>query len=280
MSLREPVRLATQLALLDNLCAGRLDVGVGRGTIFNEYEFIGYGLRSKDSRERMQEGLDVLLKAWSGEPVDHHGAYFDAVFPELRPRPFQRPHPPIWHSAVAPASFEACGKRGVLIMTLRLSIPQLRERLGLYEQGLYESGLPQDRQKKLRHDAAVWRHVYVAESDAQAEDELSAALLAGRHHMNHARSTFNPEDFEVDPKLLNPWSDSKVPDDEALKFFLSGSALFGTPERVRGQLEELRDAGVHHILSQMSFGYMSHDNILRSMEHFGDKVIPQFADAA
>jgi alkanesulfonate monooxygenase SsuD/methylene tetrahydromethanopterin reductase-like flavin-dependent oxidoreductase (luciferase family) len=280
MSLRQPVRLATQLALLDNLCKGRLDVGVGRGTIFNEYEFIGYGLRSDDSRERMQEGLDVLLKAWSGEPVNHKGEHFEAVFPELRPRPFQRPHPPVWHSAVAPASFEACGKRGVPIMTLRLSIPQLKERLGLYERGLAESGLPEEQQKKLRRDAAVWRHIYVAESDAQAEDELSAALLAGRHHMNHARAAFNPPDFEVDPNLLNPWSNSKVPDDEALAFFLSGSALYGTPDRVRGQLEELRDAGVHHILGQMSFGYMSHDNIMQSMKRFGDKVIPAFAGTA
>jgi alkanesulfonate monooxygenase SsuD/methylene tetrahydromethanopterin reductase-like flavin-dependent oxidoreductase (luciferase family) len=279
MPLREPVRLATQLALLDNLCKGRLDVGVGRGTIFNEYEFIGYGLRSEDSRERMQEGLDVLRMAWSGRPVEHHGKYFDTVFPALRPRPYQRPHPPIWYSAVAPNSFEACGRRGVPIMTLRLSIPQLRERLGLYEQGLSDSCLSAAQQQERRRDAAVWRHVYVADSNARAEEELSAALLAGRHHMNHARATFNPTDFAVDPNLLNPWSNGAVPDDEALAFFLSGSALYGTPDRVRGQLEELRDAGVHHILGQMSFGYMSHENIMSSMALFGDKVIPKFADA-
>ena len=47
-----PVRLATQLALLDNLSKGRIDVGVGKGTVYNEYEFVGHGLRSDDSRER------------------------------------------------------------------------------------------------------------------------------------------------------------------------------------------------------------------------------------
>jgi len=46
LALRHPIRLATQLALLDNLSNGRLDVGVGHGTNYNEYEFVGYGLRS------------------------------------------------------------------------------------------------------------------------------------------------------------------------------------------------------------------------------------------
>jgi alkanesulfonate monooxygenase SsuD/methylene tetrahydromethanopterin reductase-like flavin-dependent oxidoreductase (luciferase family) len=52
MALRHPVRLATQLSLLDNLTRGRLDIGIGRGSLFNEYEFVGYGLRSNDARER------------------------------------------------------------------------------------------------------------------------------------------------------------------------------------------------------------------------------------
>ena len=275
MALRHPVRLATELALLDNLCEGRLDVGVGRGTIFNEYEFVGYGLRSSDSRERLDEGLEILLRAFSGEAVEFKGRHFEVSFPELRPRPVQRPHPPVWHSAVAPASFEACGRKGVPLMTVRLAIPQLKERLALYEKGLAQSGLPGARQAELRESAAVWRHVYVANSDAQAEDELSAALLEGRHHMNHARETFNPSDFVVDEALLNPWANTKVGDEEALRFLLANGVLYGTRDRVRGQLEELHDAGVGHVLCQMSFGYMAHENIMASMSAFGE-VMPTF----
>ena len=55
-----PVRLAVQLALLDNLSKGRIDVGVGKDTIYNEYEFVGHGLRSDDSRERMEEAIDGM----------------------------------------------------------------------------------------------------------------------------------------------------------------------------------------------------------------------------
>jgi alkanesulfonate monooxygenase SsuD/methylene tetrahydromethanopterin reductase-like flavin-dependent oxidoreductase (luciferase family) len=59
-----PVRLAVQLALLDNLSKGRIDVGVGKGTIYNEYEFVGHGLRSDDSRERMEEAVDIIGRLW------------------------------------------------------------------------------------------------------------------------------------------------------------------------------------------------------------------------
>jgi alkanesulfonate monooxygenase SsuD/methylene tetrahydromethanopterin reductase-like flavin-dependent oxidoreductase (luciferase family) len=65
LALRHPIRLATQLALLDNLSGGRLDVGVGHGTNYNEYEFVAYGLRSDDSRERMAETLEVMVNAYA-----------------------------------------------------------------------------------------------------------------------------------------------------------------------------------------------------------------------
>jgi alkanesulfonate monooxygenase SsuD/methylene tetrahydromethanopterin reductase-like flavin-dependent oxidoreductase (luciferase family) len=81
LALRHPVRLAVQLALLDNLSRGRLDVGVGRGTLYNEYEYVGYGLRSDDSRERSAEALEVLTRAWTEEPFAYHGKFFRVSLP-------------------------------------------------------------------------------------------------------------------------------------------------------------------------------------------------------
>src|SRR3954463_6874618 len=72
-----PVRLAVQLALLDNLTRGRIDVGIGKGTVYNEYEFVGHGLRSTDSRPRMEEAIEVLERAWRETPLVYKGKYFD-----------------------------------------------------------------------------------------------------------------------------------------------------------------------------------------------------------
>src|SRR5262249_37357171 len=98
MALHHPVRLAIQLAVLDNLSRGRCEVGIGRGSSYNEYEYVGFGLRSDDSRERMDEAVEVLTRAWTEEPFVHEGKFFSVRLPSVRPRPVQRPHPPIWPS--------------------------------------------------------------------------------------------------------------------------------------------------------------------------------------
>jgi alkanesulfonate monooxygenase SsuD/methylene tetrahydromethanopterin reductase-like flavin-dependent oxidoreductase (luciferase family) len=277
MALRHPVRLATQLSLLDNLSKGRLDIGVGRGSIFNEYEFIGYGLRSSDSRERMAEALDVMIGAWTATPLDHKGKYFTVRLPELRPVPVQRPHPPIWHSVASAASFRICGEKGVPILTVRLPVAQIGTRLGEYAQGLGASGLDRAAQERLLRQAAIWRWVYVGESRAAAEDQLVAALVQTRRHMNHARHDLNPPDFQVDPALLNPWTDPSHSEDDGIRFALRTGTLIGTARDVAEQVAELRDAGVGHLLCQMSFGYLDHERITNSMRRFGESVIPAFA---
>src|ERR1700694_1247091 len=109
MPFHPPVRLAVQLALLDNLSKGRIDVGIGKGTVYNEYEFVGHGLRSDDSRARMTEGLGGLERAWRETPLLYKGKYFNLTVPELRPKPVQRHGPPIWRSVISPASFIECG---------------------------------------------------------------------------------------------------------------------------------------------------------------------------
>ena len=277
MALRHPVRLATQLSLLDNLTGGRLDIGVGRGTIFNEYEYIGYGLRSGDARERMAEALDVMTRAWTATPLDHKGKYFAVRLPELRPAPVQRPHPPIWHSVASPASFRLCGEKAVPILTVRLPVAQIPARLGEYALGLEGSGVDGASQRRLLRQAAIWRWVYVGESRAAAEAEFIAAVAQTRRHMHHVRHDLNPPDFRIDPAMLNPWTDPSYSEEDGIRFALCSGALIGTASDVAEQIAELRDAGAGHVLCQMSFGFLGHERIKASMRRFGERVIPAFA---
>jgi len=276
LALRHPIRLATQLALLDNLSGGRLDVGVGHGTNYNEYEFVGFGLRSDDSRARMEETLEVMVRAWTEAPLVHHGKFYQLSLPALRPRPRQQPYPPIWRAASSAGSVRECGRLGAPMLMARVPIARVPERLALYAAGLGESALDDRAQRRLREQAALWRFVHVAESQAQAEDELAAALRGTRHHMVHARSTYNPPSFEVDASRVNPWTDPLVSDDEGVRYALELTALYGTPARVAEQVAALRDAGVHHVLCQMSTGFLAHADVMRSMELFGAAVVPKF----
>ncbi len=276
MPFHHPVRLAVQLALLDNLSKGRIDVGIGKGTVYNEYEFLGHGLRSGDSRARMEEAVEVLERAWREAPLVYEGKYFSLTVPELRPRPVQRPGPPIWRSVISPGSFTECGRLGIPILTARLPVERIKERWQLYKAGLAEGDHDDHTRAKLLAQAALWRNVYVAESDAQAEDELSTLLLRTRAHMMHVRSAYNPADFHIDPVMLNPWTDPAVAEADALAFVLATGSLFGSAARVREQVAELRDVGVQHLLCQTGFGDMDHEQNLLSMHRFGEQVMPAF----
>ncbi len=270
-----PVRLATQLALLDNLSKGRIDVGVGKGTVYNEYEFIGHGLRSHDSRERMEEAVEIIGRAWSGEAFEYDGRFHKVKVPALRPKPVQAA-PPLWRSVISPGSFSECGRLGIPILTARLPVARIRERWALYEAGLIEGGHDAATRTRLLARSALWRNVYVAESDAQAEDELAALLVETRAHMMHVREAYNPPDFAPGPETLNPWTDPKVKDDVAIPYVLETGSLYGTPRRVREQVTELADAGVQHLLCQTGFGAMNHARNLASMRRFGEQVMPAF----
>jgi alkanesulfonate monooxygenase SsuD/methylene tetrahydromethanopterin reductase-like flavin-dependent oxidoreductase (luciferase family) len=218
----------------------------------------------------------VLERVWRETPLVYEGKYFNLRVPELRPKPVQQPGPPIWRSVISSASFTECGRLGIPILTARLPVERIEERWKLYEAGLAEGGHDKATCERLLGQAALWRNVYVAESDAQAEDELSALLLRTRVHMMHVRHEYNPADFRIDPVMLNPWTDPAVSDAEALAFVLATGSLFGSPARVREKVAELRDVGVRHLLCQTGFGDMSHEQNLLSMRRFGEQVMPAF----
>lgn len=278
MPFHHPVRLATQLALLDNLSGGRVDIGIGKGTVYNEYEFVGHGLRSGDSRARMEEAMEVFRRLWTEAPLSFKGDYFEVDVPELRPAPVQRPHPPLWRSVISPGSFTECGRLGLPILTARLPVERIRERWELYRAGMVEGGLDADAQAALLKRSGVWRNVYIADSDAQAEDELAAWLTSTRQHMMHVRHELNPPDFEIDPAMLSAWTNPDTPDDIAVEEALSTGSIYGSPETARGQVEALRDAGVGHLACQTAFGDMPYDVAAHGLRRFGREVMSAFPE--
>ena len=112
LAFHHPVRLAAQTALLDNLSHGRLIVGIGRGSAFNNYEYIGFGMTMEEGIERLPEAEDLIVKAWTTKNLRYDGKFWKGAFPELRPRPYQKPHPPLARACISEASTVAMAKIG------------------------------------------------------------------------------------------------------------------------------------------------------------------------
>lgn len=95
---RRPVKVARETATLDGLSGGRLTLGVGLGSdeFGSEYSMTGEEPDVRRRARRLDEALEILTAAWSGEPVDHHGEFYTVDGMRFLPRPVQRPGVPVW----------------------------------------------------------------------------------------------------------------------------------------------------------------------------------------
>lgn len=157
VSLHHPIRLAEQLAVLDNLLKGRLIAGLGRGSSFNIYDYQGFGIDHREAQERFEEAEAILLKAWTGEGFAHHGRFWDLDVPLLRPRPYTKPHPRIVRAASTEASMLALARRGRPFLMNLQPLDVTRRRLELYRREMGEAGFDEARIARNLNDCWIWQ---------------------------------------------------------------------------------------------------------------------------
>ena len=97
LPLYHPLLVAEEMAFLDNILGGRLDVGLGIGHRLLEFQVMGINHKHRPSR--MEEGIEVMRRAWTQDRVTFHGKRFDFDDVEVLPKPVQKPHPPLWVAA-------------------------------------------------------------------------------------------------------------------------------------------------------------------------------------
>jgi alkanesulfonate monooxygenase SsuD/methylene tetrahydromethanopterin reductase-like flavin-dependent oxidoreductase (luciferase family) len=266
MALHHPVRLAVQTSLLDNLSRGRLIVGTGRGSAYNEFEYIGFGTTMDEGRQMMAEAEELLVKAWTGEDVRHEGRYWNLAFPRLRPPPFQKPHPPLVRACIGEESMLDMAKIGRPVLLGVQPLDTLRQRLQRYQGTMLETGFDADVVEKVLDETWAQRALYVADSDDEAQEVASVALKRYRHHLDESRRLYNPGG-------LPPRKPGAPPNPNEM---VEHVFLAGTPERVAEQVAALREVGVRNLLLNVNMGQMPPGQVERSMKLFGEKVLPTF----
>ncbi|MCY4640210.1 MAG: LLM class flavin-dependent oxidoreductase [Chloroflexi bacterium] len=281
MALTHPTRVFLQANLLDNLLEGRLTLGIGRGSAFNEYEYVAFGARSDGQRERMFEALDLLERAWARDASPFAGEFFSVSIPDVRPRPVQQPHPPIVLSVLSDETLRWAAGRGYGVMMPRLPVERARERLGFYRRAMAEADVPETAAEQALERSTLLRSIYVADSDEQAEEEVREATFRLHAHLQRTRQGYNPTD--VDNRALaqqnaSPvWSSPESTPEEAVASLMSRGFILGSPETVRSRIAELEEAGVRGLMITFTWGDMGHERVLRSMSRFAAEVMPHFA---
>ncbi len=264
MALHHPVRLAAQTALLDNLSHGRLIMGTGRGSAYNEYEYFGFGLTLEEGREMLPEAEELLVKAWTGEDVDHKGQFWNSRFPILRPRPYQQPHPPIVRACISEESTVEMARIGRPVLMGIHPVDTLRHRLKVYRETMLESGFSESDVEGAIDQTWGQRGLYVAESDDEAREVAEGALRRFRAHLLDARIKYNPGGVPPrDPNQPTPPAE-----------MVEHAFLAGTPETVAAGIKELEGIGLRNLLLNPNVGQIPLEQVEKSMRLFGDKVLP------
>ena len=132
LPLHNPVRVATQTALLDNLTRGRIIVGTARGSNYNAYEYIGFGTNPDLGPEQLQEAEDLLVRAWTTDNVEFRGKHYEVSFPSSRPRPYQKPHPRLARACIDDESVKAMARIGRPILLRGRSTSHTAASIRLY----------------------------------------------------------------------------------------------------------------------------------------------------
>ena len=169
----DPIRVAEEGAMVDLMSDGRLDLGVGRG--FQPIEYQGFTLDQSKSRGIFDESLDVIVRAWTEEPMSFKGVHFEIPEQSVRPKPLQKPHPPIWIAAISDQSFELAGRRGFNLLcslVYGFKSQRLGHLLADYHDALRAGGHNPD-----EREIGALCMVYCAESTEQARQDFGAAVL-------------------------------------------------------------------------------------------------------
>jgi alkanesulfonate monooxygenase SsuD/methylene tetrahydromethanopterin reductase-like flavin-dependent oxidoreductase (luciferase family) len=255
LPIHNPLRIAEDIAMLDVMTNGRVDVGVGRGMDWINFE--AFGADHATAQERMIEGIEVLRAAWTKEHITWHGQFFRCESPvTVLPRPVQEPHPPIWMTANRdPAHFRWIAEHGLHLMTIPWtapSMPEARRLVGEYREALCTSG----NDKKGLKTLGLFP-VYVAETLEEAR-KIEPYWRNMRAVAAEARGS---------PDMITPTYEQVAAEHRA---------FFGDPDMCRDYLQEIKEFGFDQLALQFHFGGLPQEKSLNSMRLFMAEVAPSY----
>jgi alkanesulfonate monooxygenase SsuD/methylene tetrahydromethanopterin reductase-like flavin-dependent oxidoreductase (luciferase family) len=262
-----PIRKAEDFAMLDILSEGRLDFGVGRGSITKH--FTGFNIDPAESRPRYEESLEIIKKAWTEGSFSYDGQFWQIPELSVSPKPLQDPHPPIYRGTVSLESYEAAavvGDNAFVVPWTTGPHSEIRERLDRYRDLSREHGHPN------RRETSIF-FLFIDHDHAAAKREAVEITRAYSQHITAYSVARDPsKDLKSGLFKLQDWIVS-IPD------YVEERAVVGTPAECIRRLEELDDElGLDQVAFYIHPGGRQIESAKRGVELFAKEVMPHFSD--
>lgn len=262
LPLRHPLQLAEEVALLDQMSGGRLDLGIGRG--ISPHELGYHGVNAAESPAMYREALDLLLMAMTQDSVTFEGRWWRCDDVPVALRPLQQPHPPLWYACATPEAAVWPARNAVNIVC-NAPVPRVAEILARYRSEWMAAGRPAATLPRL----GLSRAIVVADT---AEEAMAAAQRGWRRyeesfHRLWRRHGTGPLHARVGPDFAETQA--------------AGMGFAGTPTMVRDALlAQLAATGATYLVSRFAFGDLTEAESQRSATLFAQDVMPALREHA
>tara|TARA_B100001093_G_scaffold107794_1_gene100024 strand:- start:545 stop:1711 length:1167 start_codon:yes stop_codon:yes gene_type:complete len=297
ITFHNPIRLAEDIAFLDQLSQGRVEVGIGRGVYGREAINMNKEADLKDQGKNFRlfaETLSVMKKAWTEKFFNHTGEFYTYPAPDFKwqhdmsppseefldletnevkkisivPKPYQKPHPQIWQVVDSPSSIEWAASNGINTIMWIPTVKALKKRFQIYQEAKSKA---ENREVPLGEGVCLVRDMFIADTMEEAEK------LAGEHIVNYMRWVCHWRGLgnHMDPGEELPQTDHKL-DLLNYDFLHKRNLLFGTPEYVVNKINELKsELNLQNLQVWSNFPGIEHEACMRSIKLFTDEVMPK-----
>ena len=289
-----PIRLAEDIAILDNMSRGRVEVGLGRGIWPYEgpqFHPNADPRKDKENRELFREMVEILREVWTNDYFSHRGTNYnfpveDTIFSHpkypsnpdwqqgdvvtklrVTPRPYQNPHPPLWMTVSTDRSVTTAAELGLKACYWQPPALRIKQRMELYAEVRTEL---EGRQFRFGEDQAVMRSTYIASSMEEARRDAEEGIMSAFIFNDpfRGRQVFTNPGEELADEVKLDWD-----------FLEPRTLLVGSPDNVVEKVQELQEVcNLDYLLVEFTHMGMPLSKSLKNLENFAAKVMPRFAD--
>jgi alkanesulfonate monooxygenase SsuD/methylene tetrahydromethanopterin reductase-like flavin-dependent oxidoreductase (luciferase family) len=268
LTTNQPHRVAERIATLDLVSGGRVELGMGEGA--GPAELHPFGIRVRDKRERWEEAVKAIVPMFSRDDWEFHGQYYDFPARNVIPKPYQKPHPPLWVACSNIQTIGNAGEWGMGALGFSFVSPDAaRAWVHRYYNNLLHRPKPL---ADYRHNPNI---AIVNGFMCARTDEEALAKASGWTFFIFALSYYGRKGVDA-PGASNLWREYQDwrHTDKAQEALRNG--LIGSPETIRRRLRQFADAHVDQVILLNQAGRTTHQDICESLELFAAEVMPEF----
>jgi alkanesulfonate monooxygenase SsuD/methylene tetrahydromethanopterin reductase-like flavin-dependent oxidoreductase (luciferase family) len=265
-----PARVAERVAMLDHVSGGRFEFGTGRGSSSTEQR--GFGIEDPELTKAMfDEAIGEFRKMWRDDTYSFDGKFFSLPERNVLPKPYVKPHPPMWVAAGNPGTFEKAAQMGLGVLCFTGGSPaKMAPLVELYKKTIVNAEPVGD---YVNDNVAITTSFMCLEDSAEAVDWVSRSGNGRQQSL-----VFHYLDTFPKPPWVPEWP-QLIPDPTPEQIEAgrqSGASVVGTPDECAASLEKWVDIGVDQLIMGPSGSVYPHELLERTIKLFGDEVIPRF----